>query len=136
MSRLARSSYVPDLDPPADPVTRVRLAETAYVVLRVGTGLLFLCHGLQKLFGLFGGTVVPLASQMGVAGLLELVGGLLLVLGFFVRPVAAVLALEMLVAYVMAHLPRSPWPLENGGEVAVLYFVVFVFLALMPRPSR
>lgn len=136
MSRLARSNQVPDIDPPADPVARVRLTETAYVILRMATGLLFLCHGLQKLFGLFGGTVVPLASRMGFVGVLELVGGLLLVFGVFVRPVAAVLALEMVGAYVMAHLPRSPWPLENGGEVAVLYFVIFVFLALTPRARR
>jgi putative oxidoreductase len=136
MSRLAREDRIPDIDPPADPVERMRLAGTAYAILRVGAGLLFLCHGLQKLFGLFGGPPAPLASPMGVAGVLELVGGLLVVLGVFTRPVAAVLALEMAVAYVMAHLPRSPWPLENGGEVAVLYFLIFVVLALTPRGRR
>jgi putative oxidoreductase len=136
MSRLARADRIPDIDPPADPVARMRLAGTAYAILRVGTGLLFLCHGLQKLFGLFGGPLAPLASRMGFAGVLELVGGLLLVLGVFTRPVAAVLALEMAAAYVIAHLPRGPWPLENGGEVAALYFLIFLFLALTPRTRR
>jgi putative oxidoreductase len=112
----------------------LRMAETGYLVLRAATGLLFLCHGLQKLFGLFGGQVVPLASRLGLAGVLELVGGALLVLGLFTRPVALVLALEMAAAYLIAHLPRSPWPLENGGELALLYLLIFVFLALTPRP--
>jgi putative oxidoreductase len=92
-----------------------------------------MAHGLQKVFGLFGGSVVPLVSRMGVAGVLELVGGLLLVLGLFTRPVALVLAGEMLVAYVIAHLPRGMVPLQNGGELALLYALIFVFLALTPR---
>jgi putative oxidoreductase len=133
MSRPARAHRVPDFDPPAAPRARARLAEAAYVILRVATGLLFLSHGLQKLFGLFGGSVVPLASHLGFAGIVELAGGLLLALGILTRPVAAVLAAEMVAAYVLAHLPRSPWPLENAGEIAVLYFFVFVFFALTPR---
>jgi putative oxidoreductase len=64
---------------------------------------------------------------------LELVGGLLLVLGLFTRPVALVLAGEMVVAYVIAHLPRGMVPLQNGGELALLYALIFVFLALTPR---
>lgn len=114
-------------------LARLPLAGYGYRVLRIGTGLLFLFHGLQKLFGLFGGQVVPLASQMGLAGVLELGGGILLVLGYFTRPVALVLALAMAVAYAIAHAPQGPWPIENGGEVAALYFVIFVFLALTPR---
>jgi putative oxidoreductase len=70
---------------------------------------------------------------MGVAGGLELVGGLLLVLGVFTRPVALILGGEMLVAYVIAHLPRGPVPLQNGGELALLYALIFLFLALSPR---
>lgn len=103
------------------------------MLLRSGAGLLFMGHGLQKLFGWFGGSTAPLASMMGVAGILELVGGLLLVLGLFTRPVALVLAGEMIVAYIIAHLPRGPVPWQNGGEVALLYALVFVFLALTPR---
>jgi putative oxidoreductase len=105
------------------------VADGAHALLRVGAGLLFLQHGLQKLFGLLGGTVVPLASLMGVAGILELVGGALLVVGLWTRPVALVLALEMLGAFAIAHLPRGGWPIENGGELPLLYAVVFLLLA-------
>ncbi len=68
-------------------------------------------------------------SQMGLAGVLEFGGGLLLVLGLFVRPVALILMVEMIVAYVLSHLPRGGVPLENGGELALLYALVFLFLA-------
>src|SRR5688500_2118284 len=107
----------------------------AIAVLRIGAGLLFMQHGLQKLFGLlggFGGTpgaTAPLISLMGLAGVLEFAGGLLLVLGLFVRPVALILALEMIVAYVQAHLPNGGFPVQNGGELALLYALVFLFLA-------
>jgi putative oxidoreductase len=133
MSRLAHSDRPPASEPPPRAYVRDRLGEIAHGVLRVGAGLLFLSHGLQKLFGLFGGEVVPLASRMGLAGVLELVGGALLVLGLFTRPVAIVLAGEMLVAYAIAHLPRSLWPLQNGGEPALLFALIFAFLALAPR---
>jgi putative oxidoreductase len=112
--------------------------DAAYVILRVASGLLFMAHGLQKLLGLFGGLgngdTGPLVSRLGVAGVLELVGGLLVALGFFTRPVALVLAGEMVIAYVVAHLPRGVLPLQNGGEVALLYALIFVFFALTPRP--
>jgi putative oxidoreductase len=110
-------------------------APTAVAILRIGAGLLFMQHGLQKLFGVlggFGGTpgaTAPLMSLMGLAGVLEFVGGLLLVVGLFVRPVAVVLAMEMIVAYVQAHLPNGGFPVQNGGELALLYALVFVFLA-------
>jgi putative oxidoreductase len=110
-------------------------APTAVAILRIGTGLLFMQHGLQKLFGLFGGfggapgATAPLASLMGVAGALELVGGLLLILGLFVRPVAFILAVEMIVAYVQAHLPQGGMPIQNGGELALVYALIFFFLA-------
>lgn len=108
---------------------------TAVAILRIGTGVLFMQHGLQKLFGLFGGfggtpgATAPLVSQMGLAGVLELGGGLLLILGLFVRPVALILAVEMIVAYVQSHLPQGGMPIENGGELALLYALIFVFLA-------
>jgi putative oxidoreductase len=113
----------------------MRPAEITHVVLRVGVGLLFVQHGVQKLFGLlggFGGTpgaTAPLASLMGVAGLLELVGGVLVVVGLLTRPVALVLTGEMLVAYAMVHLPQGGWPVQNGGEPALLFALPFVFLA-------
>jgi uncharacterized membrane protein YphA (DoxX/SURF4 family) len=95
MSRIMRARSIPT--PPPEPAAARRrwtVADAAYVLLRAGTGLLFMAHGLQKLFGLFGGlgdgATAPLASRMGVAGVLELVGGVLLVLGLFTRPVALI----------------------------------------------
>ena len=107
----------------------------ALAILRIGAGLLFMQHGLQKLFGMFGGfggtpgATAPLDSLMGVAGILELVGGALLVAGLFVRPVALILLVEMVAAYFQAHLPQGGMPIQNGGELALLYALVFAFLA-------
>ena len=117
----------PTLVQGASPVSWVAVAHT---LLRIGVGLLFMQHGLQKLFGLLGGRPVALASQMGVAGILELVGGALLVIGLFVRPVAAILVLEMLAALVMVHLPRGGAPIQNGGELPMLYALSFIVLAV------
>jgi putative oxidoreductase len=133
MSRILRAEPMPTPPPPARARRQWTVADAAYVLLRAGTGLLFMAHGLQKLFGLFGGSTVPLASRMGVAGIFELVGGVLLVLGLFTRPVALILAGEMAVAYVIAHLPRGAVPIANGGELALLYALIFIFLALTPR---
>jgi putative oxidoreductase len=104
-------------------------------VLRIGAGLLFMQHGAQKLFGVMGGIdgqgqSVALASLMGVAGVLEFFGGLLIVLGLFTRPVAFLLAGEMVVAFFKAHAPRGGFPLENGGELALLYMLVWVALVV------
>jgi putative oxidoreductase len=101
-------------------------------VLRIAAGVLFLQHGLQKLFGLFGGVqgaAVPLLSMLGVAGVLELTGGLFLIVGLFTRPVAAVLVFEMISAYFIAHVSQGGWPIQNQGELALLYASVFFFLA-------
>ena len=105
-----------------------------HAVLRIGAGLLFMQHGAQKLFGMFGGMgpnggTVELMSQMGLAGVLEFFGGLLVVLGLLTRPVALLLAIEMLVAFFQAHFPRGGVPLENGGEVPLLYMFVWLFFA-------
>ncbi|HEV8584417.1 MAG TPA: DoxX family protein [Methylomirabilota bacterium] len=127
---MAKLAYRPPVERPV-PVLRAvpALGPITHAVLRIGAGLLFFQHGLQK-FGVIGGkAAVPLASQMGVAGVLELVGGLLIVLGLFTRPVAVVLAAEMLIAYLMAHAPRGALPIANGGEVALLFALIFVFLA-------
>ncbi|HET7321686.1 MAG TPA: DoxX family protein [Longimicrobiaceae bacterium] len=102
-------------------------------ILRILTGLLFMQHGAQKLFGLLGGFGGPgrtaeLMSQMGGAGVIEFFGGLLIVLGLLTRVAAAVAAIEMLVAYSMAHFPGGPWPILNHGEPALLYFAVFLSL--------
>jgi putative oxidoreductase len=110
------------------------MTRTAHAVLRIGAGLLFLEHGLQKLFGLLGGFGAPgqtaaMMSRFGVAGVLEFFGGLLITAGLFTRPVAAVLIAEMIVAFSIAHLPRGGAPVQNGGELALLYALIFVFLA-------
>src|SRR5579862_7425139 len=106
----------------------------ALTILRIGAGLLFMQHGAQKLFGMFGGLgghKAALVSQMGAAGVLEFLGGALIVAGLVTRPVAAILVLEMIVAFAQAHLPRGGVPLENGGELAVLYALIFVLFAAM-----
>lgn len=101
-------------------------------VMRIILGFLLLAHGTQKLFEFPapgpGGAVAPL-SLIGVAGILELVGGVLLILGLFTRPVAFLLSGLMAVAYFMAHAPQGFWPLLNKGETAVLYCFAFFFLA-------
>ena len=102
-------------------------------VLRIVAGLLFLAHGTQKLLGfparMGGGGAPELVSLIGMAGLLELVGGALIVLGLFTRPVAFVLSGQMAVAYFMAHAPKSPFPALNGGDAAILFCFVFLYLA-------
>jgi putative oxidoreductase len=104
-------------------------------LLRIMTGFLFIPHGAQKLFGLFGGFggepggTAPLLSLMGLAGILECFGGLIILLGLFTRPVAFILSGHMAAAYFIAHAPKGFWPLLNRGELAALYCFVFLFLA-------
>ena len=119
--------------PTSMPATLASIAPWTHALLRIGAGLLYMEHGLQKLFGMFGGmdgagATVTLVSQFGLAGVLETFGGLLLVLGLLTRPVAFVLAVEMLVAFLQFHLPRGGVPLQNGGELPLLYMLVFLFL--------
>ncbi len=97
-------------------------------LLRIVVGILFMPHGAQKLFGALGGQAAPLASQFGVAGVLEFFGGLLVLIGLFTRPVAFILAGEMAAAYFMMHAPQGFWPIVNQGELAVLYCFVFLYL--------
>jgi putative oxidoreductase len=108
----------------------LRLNAIVFAVVRVGAGLLFIEHGVQKLFGMLGGQTEPLASRLGVAGVLESVGGLLLIVGLFTRPVALVLLLEMLVAFATVHFPMGGWPVQNQGELALLYALIFAVLAV------
>jgi putative oxidoreductase len=98
-------------------------------VLRIIAAFLFMVHGAQKLFGFLGGQKPPLFSLLGVAGLLEFLGGLLLLLGLFTSLVAFILSGEMAVAYFYAHFPQGFWPLQNRGELAVLYCFIFLYLA-------
>jgi putative oxidoreductase len=101
-------------------------------VMRIVIAFLFLQHGGQKLFDFpiaKSGPPLELFSLVGLAGVLELFGGLLLLIGLFTRPVAFVLSGMMAVAYFMAHAPRGFLPIVNQGELAVLYCFVFLYLA-------
>lgn len=101
-----------------------------YALLRIAAGFLFFQHGLPKLFGGFGRDApVELMSQMGLAGVIEVVGGALIALGLFTSPVAFIASGEMAVAYFQAHLPRGFWPIVNQGELAALYSFVFLYFA-------
>ena len=99
-----------------------------YFVFRVLVGLLFLGHGLQK-FGVFGGNAMPLASLMGVAGVIEIVAGVAITVGLFTRSLALISAVQMLVAYFKVHAPNGMIPLLNKGEPALLFFAAFLVLA-------
>lgn len=104
--------------------------------LRMVAGLLFWQHGVQKLLGGLGAEgSVELFSIMGLAGVLEFFGGLLILFGLFTRPVAFVLAGEMAVAYFYQHFPNAFWPIQNRGELAALYCFIFLFL-LAAGPGR
>jgi putative oxidoreductase len=106
-------------------------------VLRIITGLMLLAHGTAKIiqwpFVEMFKDGVPLASLMGIGGILEIVGGALIVLGLFTRPVAFVLSGMMAVAYFMFHAPAGFYPIVNGGELAILYCFIFLFLAANGR---
>jgi putative oxidoreductase len=102
-------------------------------LLRIATALLFLQHGTAKLLGfphvaMFDN--LRLLSLLGVAGVLELAGGILLLLGVFTRPVAFILSGEMAFAYFLAHAQKSFFPVLNQGELAALYCFVFLYLAV------
>lgn len=102
-------------------------------LMRIVVGFTFSLHGFQKLFGLLGGmggkgATAHFFSWPWLAGILEAVGGPLIILGLFTRPVAFVLCGEMAVAYFWVHFPRSFWPIVSGGELAVLYCFVFLYL--------
>jgi putative oxidoreductase len=100
-------------------------------LLRLVTGFMFMQHGLQKVFGLLTDKAKPeLMSQFGIGGLLELVGGTLVMIGLLTRPAAFVLSGMMAVAYFQFHQPRGWLPIQNDGELAVLYCFVFLYLAV------
>jgi putative oxidoreductase len=103
-------------------------------ILRIVAGLMFMQHGLQKIFGFPAPAMMPfdILSQMGIGGVLELVGGAMLVLGLFTRCVAFVLSGMMAVAYFQFHWnfgAASPFPMVNQGELAALYCFTFLYLA-------
>ena len=106
----------------------------AYTLMRLVVGFAFAQHGAQKLFGLLGGIdgvggSVEMLSLMGIAGAIELGGGLLVAVGLLTRLVAFICSGQMAAAYFMAHASGSFWPIENGGELAVLFCFVFLYIA-------
>jgi len=116
------------------------LEPRALSLLRIMAGFTFSLHGFQKLLGLFGGlgghgAMAVFPSLIWTAAFLESFGGLLILLGLFTRPVAFLLCGEMAVAYFLQHSPRGFWPILNGGELAVLYAFIFLYLATVgPGP--
>jgi putative oxidoreductase len=102
-------------------------------IVRIVAGLVFISFGTMKMFNYppvgMPGFPVNLMSQLGLASILEVFGGLAIVLGLFTRPVAFVLAGEMAVAYFQEHFPKSFWPSINGGAPAIIYCLLFLYLA-------
>lgn len=106
-----------------------RFAPYAFALLRIVAGLMFAVHGSQKLFGWPGEKAAAGAPMMMFAGVIELVGGLLIAIGLFASWAAFIASGEMAVAYFMAHAPRGFWPVVNEGELAALYSLLFLFIA-------
>ena len=105
-----------------------------YALMRIVVGFLFACHGAQKLFGVLGGVgpsggSVPFFSLMGLAGVIEFVGGLCIMLGWLTGFVAFIASGQMAAAYFMAHHPKTFWPILNSGELAVSFCFVFLYMA-------
>ncbi len=106
-----------------------RHADKVYAIFRIVVGFLFMFHGMQKLFGAFGGEKVEMASLMGLAGAIELFGGLLVMIGLFTSWAAFISSGTMAAAYFMAHANQGLWPIQNHGETAVLYCFAFLYIA-------
>ena len=110
-----------------------RYQPTVFAVFRVLSGLMFMCHGIQKVFGTFGlPHAVPLTSQFGIGGVIELVTGALIALGLFTRCAAFIASGEMAVAYFQFHVGEGHklLPIENGGDDTVLYCFWFLFVVV------
>lgn len=112
-----------------------KYSELIFSVVRIVVGLLFAQHGAQKLFGLLGGVgesggTAAVGSLFFFAGLIEFFGGLLIAAGLLGSWVAFLASGEMAVAYFRVHAPRAFWPIQNGGELAILYCFAFLFIAV------
>jgi putative oxidoreductase len=106
-----------------------RLAPTTYGLFRIVFGFLFLCNGLQKTVGLFGGQMPPLMSMGGAAGVIETVCGALIMVGFLTRYAAFLASGEMAVAYFLIHQGQGPLPIVNNGQLSVLFCFAFLYMA-------
>lgn len=108
------------------------LRDHAYAALRIVAGFLFACHGMQKVFGILGREAQDPLTFMWFAGIIELVGGAMLVFGFLTGIAAFLCSGMMAVAYFMAHQfsGNGFWPIENRGELAVLYCFLFLYISM------
>ncbi len=105
------------------------VAPPTHAILRIGAALLMIPHGAQKLFGVLGKDAVPLFTQYGFAGVVEFFGGILIALGLLTRPASALMCLLMIAAYVVGHAGQGALPILNRGEMALLYALIFAFVA-------
>ena len=101
----------------------------AYALLRIASGLMFMAHGVHKFFNFPTDFPWPLNPMTTAAGGIELIGGSLIVLGLFTRPVAFICSGMAAVAYWMAHGSQGLYPITNGGEIVALYSFIFLFIA-------
>lgn len=107
-----------------------QFSDYAYALLRIVAGLMFLLHGTQKLVGVPASPrAMPLDSLMTAAGVIEIVAGLMIALGLYAGFAAFIASGEMAVGYFMVHQPNAPLPIQNGGELAVIYCFLFLYIA-------
>jgi putative oxidoreductase len=106
-----------------------KYSEVIYLLMRIVIGLLFACHGAQKLFGVLGGQPMLSNPRMATAGAIEFFGGCLIVLGLWAGYIAFIASGEMAVAYFTVHVPNGFWPIINKGELAALYCFIFLYIA-------
>jgi len=106
-----------------------KYSEVCYTAFRVVTGFLFLCHGTEKLFNFPLEFQYPLNAMTTSAGIIELVGGALIMVGFYSRYAAFISSGTMAVAYWMVHGLNTPFPIANGGEISAFYCFAFLYIA-------
>jgi putative oxidoreductase len=113
---------------------REQLATLVFAALRIVAGVMFMCHGMQKLFGVFTDHQPPVGSQLWIGGVIELVTGALIAVGLFARPAAFIASGQMAVAYFQfhwgLHFDRRILPIGNGGDDTVLYCFLFLWIAV------
>jgi putative oxidoreductase len=105
------------------------ISEVLYSFMRIIIGFLFACHGAMKLFGVLGAQSRVTDSLMVTAGVIEFAGGILVAIGLFAGYAAFISSGQMAVAYFKMHAPQGFWPIENNGELAVIYCFTFLFIA-------
>jgi putative oxidoreductase len=106
-----------------------KYSDFLYAAMRLMVGLLFACHGVQKLFGMLDGQSQVSNPMLFAAGIIEFVGGVLVAIGLWTSYAAFIASGEMAVAYFIAHATKGFWPILNKGELAVLYSFVFLYIA-------